>query len=118
MLKFFYLLLKKYILDRRFELMELDTDSMYFSISRQSLDDCVPEQLKEAYFKDKLIWMPAEACPSHTKDYILKKITGENWTASKYCSDFNQFEQRTLGKMKKKFSGSQQICLAFKSYFC
>ena len=118
MLKFFYLFLKKYIPDRCFELLESDTDLLYFSISRQSLDDCVPEQLKEAYFKDKLTWMPADACPSHTNNYIQKKIAGEDWPASECCSDFNKFEQRTLGKMKQKFSGNQQICLASKSYFC
>ena len=50
---------QNYILDRCFELLESDTDLLYFSISRPSLDDCVPEYLKEAYFKDKLIWMPA-----------------------------------------------------------
>ena len=78
----------------------------------------MPEQLKEAYFKDKLVWMPAEACPSLTNDYIQKKIARENWTAGECCSDFNKFEQRTLGKTKQEFSGSQQICLASKSYFC
>ena len=62
--------------------------------------------------------MLAEACPSHTNNYIQKKIAGENWTASECYSDFNKFEQRTLSKMKQEFSGSQQTCLASKSYFC
>ena len=94
MLKFFNLFLKKYIPDRCFELLESDTDSLYFSISRQSLDDCVPELLKEAYFKDKLTWMPAEACPSHTNDYTQKKTVGKNWPATKCCSDFNKFKKK------------------------
>ena len=50
MLKFFYCFLKKYVPKRCFELLESDTDSMYFAISRRSLDDCVPENLKEEYF--------------------------------------------------------------------
>ena len=54
--------------------MESNTDSLYFSISRQSLDDCLPDLLKEACFKDKIIWVPAEACSSHTNDYFQRKI--------------------------------------------
>ena len=50
MLKFFYCFLKKYIPERCFELLESNTDSMYFAISRRSLDNCVPEDVKEEYF--------------------------------------------------------------------
>ena len=59
-LKFFYCFLKKYIPERCFELLESDTDSMYFAISRRSLDDCVPEHLKAEYFRARLRWLPAE----------------------------------------------------------
>ena len=52
MLKFFYLFLKKYISDRHFELLETDTDSIYFSINKENLDDCVPPHLKASYFRD------------------------------------------------------------------
>ena len=39
MLKFFYLFLKKYIPNRCFEMLESDTNSMYFSLSRESIND-------------------------------------------------------------------------------
>ena len=65
MLKLFYCFLKKYIHEGCFELLESDTDSMYFAISRRSLDDCVPEDLKEEYFRAKLCWLPAEACHTY-----------------------------------------------------
>ena len=42
-LKFFYLFLKKYIPDRCFEMLESDTDLIYFNLSRESMDYCVPE---------------------------------------------------------------------------
>ena len=71
MLKFFYLFLKKYIPDRCFEMLESDTDSMYFSLSRESSDDCVPEELKTSYFRDKLIWMP-ETTQKRIKFFLPK----------------------------------------------
>ena len=70
MLKFFYcFLFKKYIPERCFDLLESDTDSMYFAISRNSLDDCVPDHLKSDYFRERLRFLPAEACPEHAERY-------------------------------------------------
>ena len=63
MLILFYLFLKKYIPDRHFELLETDTDSIYFSISKENLDDYVPPYLKTNYLKDEVNWLTSEACP-------------------------------------------------------
>ena len=118
MLKFFYLFLKKYIPDRCFEMLESDTDSMYFSLSRESLDDCVPEELKTSYFRDKLIWMPAEACPNHEEQYIECRSKSNPWTMEQCCLDFHSFDKRSLGKMKVEYKGTAQVSLTSKSYFC
>ena len=74
MLKLFYLFLKKYILDRHFELLETNTDSIYFSISKENLDDRVPPHLKPNYFRDKLKWLISEVCPEHKEAFIQCKI--------------------------------------------
>ena len=42
MLKFFYCFLKKCIPERCFDLLESDTDSIYFTISRRSLEGVQP----------------------------------------------------------------------------
>ena len=78
-LKFFYWFLKKYVSECYFELLESDTDSMYFAINRRSLDDCVPENLKEEYFRAKLCWLPAEACLQHTESYIKQRTASKDW---------------------------------------
>ena len=78
MLKFFYCFLKKYIPEYCFELLESDTDSMYFAISCRSLDDCIPEDVKEEYFRARLCWLPAEACLQHTKSYIKQRTAGKD----------------------------------------
>ena len=70
MLKFFYCFLKKYVPERCFELLESDTDSMYFAISRRSLDDCVPEDVKKEYFRATLSWLPAETYSQHADIYL------------------------------------------------
>ena len=74
MLRFLYLFLKKYIPDCHFELLETDIDSIYFSISKENLDDYVPPHLKPHYFCDKLKWMTSEVCPEHKGAFIQCKI--------------------------------------------
>ena len=118
MLKFFYCFLKKYVPERCFELLESDTDSMYFAISRRSLDDCVPEDVKEEYFRARLCWLPAEACPQRTESYIKQRTTGDDWEKQECCQKYNKFTQRTLGLMKVEYFGNKQISLKSKTYFC
>ena len=117
MLKFFFLFLKKYIPDRHFDLLETDTDSIYFSISRENLDDCVPSHLKPNYFRDKLKWLTSEVCPNHEEAFIQCKIENKAWDAQPCCSSFEAFDKRTLGKMKVEYEGKNQGCLASKSIF-
>ena len=99
MLKFLYLFLKKYIPDRHFELLETDTDSIYFSITKENLDDCVPPHLKPNYFRDKLKWLTSEMCPEHEEAFIQCKIEDKEWKTRPCCSFFEAFDKRTLGEL-------------------
>ena len=105
MLKFFLLFFKKIHTRTLFRLLESDADSLYFAISRLSLDDCVPEHLKEEYFWARLCWLPAEACPKHRKSYVQQRIAGQVWKKDECCEKYNKFTQRTLGLMKVEYSG-------------
>ena len=100
MLNFFYLFLKKYIPDRHFELLETDTDSIYFSISKENLDDCVSPHLKPNYFREKLKWLTSEVCPEHEEVLIQCKIENKEWDTRPCCSSFEAFDKRTLGKRR------------------
>ena len=84
---------------------------------RESLDDCVPEELKTSYFRDKFIWMPAEACPKHEERYIECRSKGKPWTMDQCCLDFHSFDKRSLGKMKVEYKDIAQVSLTSKSYF-
>ena len=118
MLKFFYCFLKKYIPERGFELLESDIDSMYFAISRRSLDDCVPEHLKAEYFRARLRLLPAEACPKHAESYIQQRTANQIWKKNECCEKYYRFTRRTLGLMKVEYSGTKQISLTLKTYYC
>ena len=82
---------------------------MYFAISRRSLDNWVPEHLKEEYFQARLHWLLAEACPEHKERYIEQRTAGQAWEKEECCQKYNQITQRTLGLMKVEYSGTKQI---------
>ena len=90
-LKFFYHFLDKCIKKRCHLLIESDTDSLYFSISRNSLDDSVPQQLKEEYFREKRKHMPAECCDECLNKFIDVKVSGGIWTPPPCCQKKKRF---------------------------
>ena len=117
-LKFFYHFLDKYILKKCYSLIERDTDSLYFSISRDSLDDCVPQHLKEEHFKEKRKYMPAECCDECLNKLIDVKVSGGMWTPPSCCQKRNAFDTRVLGLMKTEYEGKKAVALTCKTYFC
>ena len=85
MVKFYYLFLKKFIPHCQFQLIESDTDSYYFSISKDSLDDCVPVNLRREHCTEKRLWMPTEVCDHHSKDFVETKVSGNKWSLPFCC---------------------------------
>lgn len=59
MLKFYYDCLDHFVDRRDFELIQMDTDSLYFALSRKTLDEAIrPERFDEfeASIKDCFAW--------------------------------------------------------------
>lgn len=92
---------------KRYELVEADTDSLYFALNGQSLEDVIKPEAKESYLHslydtadctdtfqgEKSTWFPRQCCPKHSKH-----------------------DSRTPGKMKVEFQGDEIVALCSKSY--
>ena len=89
MLEFYYDFLDKYLDRKDFELIQMDTDSMYMAISSENLDDIIKPEMREEYF-------------SGGKEKFL--------STSKY-------HERTPGLFKKEFEGIRMIALSSKCYY-
>ena len=57
MLQFYYDFLDKYIDRRDYELIQMDTDSMYFALSHDTLEDAVKPELKQDFENNKKQWL-------------------------------------------------------------
>ena len=89
MLEFYYDFLDKYIDRKDFELIQMDTDSMYMAISAENLDDIIKQEMRKEYF---------------------------NGGKEKFLST-SKYHDKTPGLFKKEFDGIRMIALSSKCYY-
>ena len=116
MLEFVYDCIKKYIPDDCFEFIEMDTDSLYFSLCSNSLDDVVKPELKEDFFENYDYFFPSLACEHHKKEFIKAWVQNLEWIQADCCKAYEIFDCRTPGLLKLEFFGSRMLDLAPKTY--
>ena len=88
MLEFYYDFIDKFVARKDFELIQMDTDSLYMAISGEKLEDVVKPAMREAFEREKKNWLAWDA-----------------WST------------RTPGLFKLECEGSRMIALCAKCYF-
>lgn len=119
MLQFYYDCLLNYVQKEDFELLEMDTDSMYLSLSGESLNDVIKPHKRKTFFKECHKWFPAQACKGHRAEFVKSLCEGKRW-ASKHvcCTNQQKYDKRTPGLFKVEWSGDGCIALTSKTYIC
>ena len=92
MLEFYYDFFDKYISRKHFELIEMDTDSLYFALSSRNMDSLVRPELLAEYQAEKYKWFP------------------------RTCKTYKAFDRRKPGLFKVEAEGSKMVALCSKSY--
>ena len=106
MLQFYYDFLDHYIDRRDYEFIQMDTDSMYFALSYDTLEEAVkPELLKEFENnkKQRLSWDKWS-----NREPGLFKLEKEGTRAIALCSKCYFVEDEKSGKAKKSSKGMSQ----------
>ena len=88
MLEFYYDFVDKFCDRRDFEVIQMDTDSLYMALSANDFDDIIKPDLKELYKNEKPNWL----------------VTDE-------------YSKRVPGLFKPEFKGKRMIALTSKCYF-
>ena len=89
MLEFYYDFLDYYFDRRDFELLQMDTDSLYIACSGKNIDDLVKLELREEYHNER---------------------------KAKFLST-SKYRGRTPGLFKEEFRGTRMISLTSKCYY-
>ena len=88
MLEFYYDFVDKFCDRRDFEVIQMDTDSLFMALSAKDFDDIIKPDLKELYKDEKPNWL----------------VTDE-------------YSKRVPGLFKPEFKGKRMIALTSKCYF-
>ena len=120
MLQFYHDCLCVYFDQTDFELIEMDTDSLYMGLSAPSLETLVKPELRRQFFENRHLWFPSETCDKCKPAYLQAK-TGDqpqSWKPCPGCLAKQKADKRTPGLMKLEWSGDGCIALCSKTYIC
>ena len=95
MLQFYYEVIDHFLDRSDFELLEMDTDSLYMAIAGDSVEELVKPERKEEFEAAKSSWFPRTDTKEHTA-----------------------YDKRTPGLFKVEWSGQGFVGLNSKTYYC
>ena len=70
MLEFYYDFLVTFFYKSKFELSQMDTDSLYFAVSSKSLGEIFKPEMCSAYYCERHLWLPMEHCDVCIDEYV------------------------------------------------
>ena len=106
MLQFYYNFLDKYSDRRDYELIHMDTDSMYFALSYDTLEEAVKPELLKEFEREKKQWLSWNKWSN--REPGLFKLEKEGTRAIAVCSKCYFVEDEKSGKAKKSSKGVSQ----------
>jgi hypothetical protein len=118
MLQFHFDFVDRFVSRQDYQLLEMDTDSLYMALSTSSLQEAVRPQLRAQFFDEYNHWFPALACDGHSLEFQKCGMTGKPFHPCADCLTRQRFDKRTPGLFKTEFSGKSFVGLCSKTYFC
>ena len=103
MLQFYYEFLDFYLDRRDFELIQMDTDSMYFALSREKLEDAIRPGYETQFEEDKKRWLAWDKWSN--REPGLFKLEKEGTHAIALCSKCYHIKDQATGQAKVSSKG-------------
>ena len=107
-LQFYYDCLDKFVSREGFQLIQMDTDSLYMAITGLKFDYIIKPEMEKQFELERNQWFPS------TNDEMVEvESIGKKYKVSK-----KQFDKRTPGLFKLEWDGHAMIALPSKMYYC
>ena len=103
MLQFYYEFLDFYLDRRDFELIQMDTDSMYFALSRERLEDAIRPGYETQFEEEKKRWLAWDKWSN--REPGLFKLEKEGTHAIALCSKCYHIKDQATGQAKVSSKG-------------
>ena len=106
MLQFYYDFLDYYLDRRDYQLIQMNTDSVYLALSCNTLEEAVKPELREQFEKEKKNWLSWDKWSS--REPGLFKLESEGTRAIALCSKCYFVEDELSGKAKMSSKGMSE----------
>ena len=103
MLQFYYEFLDHYLDRRDFELIQMDTDSMYCALSHEKLEDAIKPGYEAQFEEDKKLWLAWNKWSN--REPGLFKLEKQGTRAIALCSKCYYVEGEVAGQAKVSSKG-------------
>ena len=103
MLQFYYEFLDHYLDRRDFELIQMDTDSMYFALSHEKLEDAIKPGYEAEFEEDKKLWLAWDKWSNREPGLFMLEKQGTRAIA--LCSKCYYVEGELAGQAKVSSKG-------------
>ena len=107
MLQFYYDFLLEYLPREKFELMHMDTDSLYIALSEESLEAAIKPHMVSAY---------VNSVRKRCVDLPSVPVSTDCWFPRKCCKKHEKHDLYTPGLFKVEFQGHEMVGLCSKTY--
>ena len=71
MLEFYYDFLVKFFEKSKFKLSQMDTDSLYFAVGSESVEEILKTEMHSLYYRERHLWHLSEHCNSYMDEYVV-----------------------------------------------
>ena len=102
MLAFYYDALDEMISRVHYEALLMDTDSIYFGLARETLEEAMTEEGRRRYLSER--------------KHLCRDGAKPRWFTRDCCDRHRAFDRRVPGLMKEEASGEALVALASKTY--
>ena len=101
MLQLYYDFINRCLERPLLQYFEMDTNSVYFSLAGESVDDLVTPELREHYFRHRSEWLLSECCDDHGNEYVHCRLANRPWFGDETCCKARRaYDKRTPGLFK------------------
>ena len=102
-LEFYYDFLDHFVDRSDFELIQMDTDSLYFALSTDTLEEAIKPELREEFEAKKHNWLPWDKFSSRTPGLFKLEWSGHKMTAlCSKCYHGDNFDNKSNSKTSSK----------------
>ena len=108
MLELYYDFITRFCDVNKFEVLEMDTDSLYLALAEKELEDCMRREMRAQWQR-----LQSNDCvDSFTADAVA------NFFYRTCCVKHKQHDKREPGLFKEEFRFTEMLCLCSKEYCC